>query len=152
MHGYQTILRIITVELYYFMYHSVVWIPLCLPVIPEVSVTRICRNSWRNKIKCFTPQVSFDLAEYTADVDALGVLRLLDAIRSCKLEKDVKFYQASTSELYGKVVEIPQKETTPFYPRSPYSKSDLSVLYGNVLVYIMNDGKRHIGIFRLSLK
>jgi GDPmannose 4,6-dehydratase len=69
-------------------------------------------------------QVSFDLAEYTADVDALGVLRLLDAIRSCKLEKDVKFYQASTSELYGKVLEIPQKETTPFYPRSPYSKSE----------------------------
>ncbi|UYV62528.1 GMDS [Cordylochernes scorpioides] len=65
-------------------------------------------------------KVSFDLSEYTADVDALGTLRLLDAIRTCGLEKSVKFYQASTSELYGKVQEIPQKETTPFYPRSPY--------------------------------
>ena len=68
-------------------------------------------------------QVSFDLAEYTANVDAVGVLRLLDAIRTCNLEKEVKFYQASTSELYGKVLEIPQTEKTPFYPRSPYSES-----------------------------
>lgn len=67
-------------------------------------------------------QVSFDLAEYTADVDAVGVLRILDAIRTCNLENKCKFYQASTSELYGKVQEIPQKETTPFYPRSPYGK------------------------------
>lgn len=65
-------------------------------------------------------QVSFDLSEYTAEVDAVGTLRILDAIRTCGLEKTVKFYQASTSELYGKVQEIPQKETTPFYPRSPY--------------------------------
>lgn len=64
--------------------------------------------------------MSFDLSEYTAEVDALGTLRLLDAIRTCGLEKQVKFYQASTSELYGKVQETPQKETTPFYPRSPY--------------------------------
>lgn len=79
------------------------------------------------------------MAEYTADVDAMGCLRcvlffhhrpllisiflsLLDAIRSCDLDKKVKFYQASTSELYGKVVETPQSETTPFYPRSPYGK------------------------------
>jgi GDP-D-mannose dehydratase len=65
-------------------------------------------------------QISFDLSEYTAEVDAVGTLRLLDAIRTCGLEKSVKFYQASTSELYGKVHEIPQTETTPFYPRSPY--------------------------------
>ena len=65
-------------------------------------------------------QISFELSEYTAEVDALGTLRLLDAIRTCGLEKSVKFYQASTSELYGKVHEIPQTETTPFYPRSPY--------------------------------
>jgi len=65
-------------------------------------------------------QVSFELSEYTAEVDAVGTLRLLDAIRTCGLEKSVKFYQASTSELYGKVHEIPQTETTPFYPRSPY--------------------------------
>lgn len=68
----------------------------------------------------FFQQVSFDLAEYTGNVDAMGTLRLLDAIRTCGMEKKVKFYQASTSELYGKVQEIPQKETTPFYPRSPY--------------------------------
>lgn len=68
-------------------------------------------------------KVSFDLSEYTAEVDAVGTLRLLDAIRTCNLEKKVKFYQASTSELYGKVAEIPQTESTPFYPRSPYGKS-----------------------------
>jgi GDPmannose 4,6-dehydratase len=67
-------------------------------------------------------KVSFDLSEYTAEVDAVGTLRLLDAIRTCGLEKEVKFYQASTSELYGKVAEIPQNEKTPFYPRSPYGK------------------------------
>ncbi|KAJ3660953.1 hypothetical protein Zmor_005379 [Zophobas morio] len=70
-------------------------------------------------------KVSFDLSEYTAEVDAVGTLRLLDAIRTCGLEKEVKFYQASTSELYGKVAEIPQTEKTPFYPRSPYACAKL---------------------------
>lgn len=65
-------------------------------------------------------KVSFDLPEYTADSDAIGTLRLLEAIRICGLEQKTKIYQASTSELYGKVQEIPQTETTPFYPRSPY--------------------------------
>jgi len=65
--------------------------------------------------------VSFEMPEYTAQVDAVGTLRLLDAIRAAGLEKSCKFYQASTSELYGKVREIPQSETTPFYPRSPYA-------------------------------
>jgi GDPmannose 4,6-dehydratase len=65
--------------------------------------------------------VSFESPEYTADVDAMGTLRLLEAIRFLRLEKKTKFYQASTSELYGLVQEIPQKETTPFYPRSPYA-------------------------------
>jgi len=65
--------------------------------------------------------VSFESPEYTADVDATGTLRLLEAIRLLGLEKKTKFYQASTSELYGEVQEIPQKETTPFYPRSPYA-------------------------------
>lgn len=74
-------------------------------------------------------KVSFDLSEYTAEVDAVGTLRLLDAIRTCGLEKHVKFYQASTSELYGKVVETPQSETTPFYPRSPYGKLKLHFFY-----------------------
>lgn len=65
--------------------------------------------------------VSFDMPEYTADVDGVGVLRLLNAMRACGLENKCRFYQASTSELYGKVQETPQKETTPFYPRSPYA-------------------------------
>ena len=69
--------------------------------------------------------VSFEAPEYTADVDGLGTLRLLEAIRFLGLEKKTKFYQASTSELYGLVQEIPQKETTPFYPRSPYAVAKL---------------------------
>ena len=69
--------------------------------------------------------VSFDSPEYTADVDALGTLRLLEAIRFLDLEKKTRFYQASTSELYGKVLESPQNENTPFYPRSPYAVSKL---------------------------
>ena len=60
------------------------------------------------------------MSEYTAEVDGVGTLRILDAIRTSGMEKEIRFYQASTSELYGKVQEIPQKETTPFYPRSPY--------------------------------
>ena len=70
-------------------------------------------------------QVSFETPEYTANADAVGTLRLLEAIRILKLEKRVRFYQASTSELYGKVQEVPQKETTPFYPRSPYAVAKL---------------------------
>jgi len=69
--------------------------------------------------------VSFESPEYTADVDALGTLRLLEAIRFLGLEKTCRFYQASTSELYGLVQEIPQRETTPFYPRSPYAVAKL---------------------------
>jgi GDPmannose 4,6-dehydratase len=69
--------------------------------------------------------VSFEEPEYTANSDALGALRLLEAIRIAKLEKKTRFYQASTSELYGLVQEIPQKETTPFYPRSPYAVAKL---------------------------
>ncbi|KAG1819533.1 uncharacterized protein BJ212DRAFT_1478762 [Suillus subaureus] len=70
-------------------------------------------------------KVSFEMSEYTADVDGVGTLRLLDAIRTVGLEKHTRFYQASTSELYGKVVETPQSETTPFYPRSPYGVAKL---------------------------
>ena len=66
-------------------------------------------------------QVSFDVPEYSGDVDALGVVRMLEAIRILGLEKTCRFYQASTSELYGKVEEVPQKETTPFHPYSPYA-------------------------------
>ena len=69
--------------------------------------------------------VSFETPEYTANSDALGTLRILEAIRLLGMQDQVRFYQASTSELYGKVVEIPQKETTPFYPRSPYGVAKL---------------------------
>lgn len=69
--------------------------------------------------------VSFEEPEYTANADGIGTLRILEAIRILGLEKHTRFYQASTSELYGKVVEIPQKETTPFYPRSPYAVAKL---------------------------
>jgi GDPmannose 4,6-dehydratase len=71
--------------------------------------------------------VSFDTPEYTANADGIGTLRILEAIRILKLEKKTRFYQASTSELYGLVQEIPQKETTPFYPRSPYA---VAKIYG----------------------
>ena len=70
-------------------------------------------------------QVSFETPEYTANADAIGALRLLEAIRILNMEKSVRFYQASTSELYGKVQEVPQRETTPFYPRSPYAAAKL---------------------------
>ena len=70
-------------------------------------------------------QVSFETPEYTANADAVGTLRLLEAIRILGLENKTRFYQASTSELYGKVQETPQKETTPFYPRSPYAAAKI---------------------------
>jgi GDPmannose 4,6-dehydratase len=84
-------------------------------IISQVQPTEIYNLGAQSHVK-----VSFDMAQYTADVDGVGTLRLLDAIRTCGLTNHIKFYQASTSELFGKVVEIPQKETTPFYPRSPY--------------------------------
>ena len=71
-------------------------------------------------------KISFDMPEYTCDVDAMGTLRLLEAIRMCNIPLNkIRFYQASTSEMFGKVVEVPQKETTPFYPRSPYGVAKL---------------------------
>ena len=91
-------------------------------IIATVRPTEVYNLGAQSHVK-----VSFDLSEYTGDVDALGTLRLLDAIRTCGLEKVVRFYQASTSELYGKVVETPQTEKTPFYPRSPYG---VAKLYG----------------------
>ncbi|KAL1915388.1 uncharacterized protein VTP21DRAFT_6846 [Calcarisporiella thermophila] len=91
-------------------------------IISKVQPTEVYNLGAQSHVK-----VSFDMSEYTGDVDGLGTLRLLDAIRTCGLTKYVRFYQASTSELYGKVVETPQKETTPFYPRSPYG---VAKLYG----------------------
>ncbi len=93
------------------------------------NLTRILREVQPDEVYNLGAQshvaVSFEAPEYTADVDALGTLRLLEAIRFLGLEKKTKFYQASTSELYGLVQEIPQKETTPFYPRSPYAVAKL---------------------------
>ena len=70
-------------------------------------------------------RISFDMPDLTGEIDALGTLRLLEAVRAAGLTKSVRFYQASTSELYGKVQEVPQRETTPFYPRSPYAVAKL---------------------------
>ena len=89
-------------------------------IIGRVQPTEVYNLAAQSHVK-----VSFDMAEYTGEVDALGTLRLLDAIRACGLADKVRFYQASSSELYGKVVETPQKETTPFYPRSPYGAAKL---------------------------
>ncbi len=89
-------------------------------IIQETQPDEIYNLAAQSHVK-----VSFETPEYTANVDALGTLRLLEAIRILKLENKTRFYQASTSELYGKVQEIPQKETTPFYPRSPYAVAKL---------------------------
>ncbi|GMH81144.1 hypothetical protein TrVE_jg8654 [Triparma verrucosa] len=87
-----------------------------IQLISSIKPTEIYNLGAMSHVK-----VSFDMPEYTADCDGIGVLRLLDAMRSAGLQDSVKFYQASTSELYGKVQEVPQSETTPFYPRSPYA-------------------------------
>lgn len=93
------------------------------------NLTRIIQETQPDEVYNLGAQshvaVSFESPEYTADVDAIGTLRILEAIRLLGLEKKTRFYQASTSELYGLVQEVPQKETTPFYPRSPYAVAKL---------------------------
>src|SRR5574344_2293392 len=89
-------------------------------IIQEIQPDEIYNLAAQSHVK-----VSFDVPEYTAETDAVGTLRILEAIRILGLEKKTKFYQASTSELFGKVQETPQKETTPFYPRSPYACAKL---------------------------
>lgn len=86
-------------------------------------------------------QVSFDVPEYSGDVDAIGVLRILEAVRTLGLEKTTKIYQASTSELYGKVEEVPQSETTPFHPYSPYA---IAKQYG---FWMMKEYREAYGMF-----
>lgn len=83
-------------------------------------INEVCPDEIYNLAAMSHVKVSFDSPEYTANVDGLGTLRILEAIRLLRMEKKIRIYQASTSELYGKVQEIPQSETTPFYPRSPY--------------------------------
>ena len=105
-------------------------------VIGEIKPTEIYNLAAQSHVK-----VSFDVPEYTADTDALGVLRLLEAVRICGLDKQCKIYQASTSELYGQVQEVPQKETAPFYPRSPYG---VAKLYG---YWIIKNYRESYGMF-----
>lgn len=90
-------------------------------------------------------KISFDMPEYVADVDGIGVLRLLEALRNCCIpQNNIRFYQASTSELYGKVVETPQTEKTPFYPRSPYG---VAKLYGH---WITQNYRESYGMYACS--
>src|SRR5205807_4759150 len=89
-------------------------------VIQDVQPTEIYNLAAQSHV-----QVSFETPEYTANADGLGTLRLLEAMRILSREDRTRFYQASTSELFGKVQEIPQTETTPFYPRSPYAAAKL---------------------------
>ncbi|MEM6638898.1 MAG: GDP-mannose 4,6-dehydratase [Pseudomonadota bacterium] len=104
-------------------------------MIDSTNLIRIVQDVQPDEIYNLAAQshvaVSFETPEYTANADALGTLRLLEALRILGLEKKTRFYQASTSELYGKVQEIPQSETTPFYPRSPYA---VAKLYGYWIV------------------
>jgi GDPmannose 4,6-dehydratase len=93
-----------------------------ISIISKVRPTEIYNLGAMSHVR-----VSFDMPEYTAQCDGIGVLRMLDAIQTVDLEKEIKFYQVTTSELYGKVAEIPQSEMTPFYPRSPYA---VAKLYG----------------------
>ncbi len=96
-------------------------------IIKETNPDEIYNLAAQSHVK-----VSFETPEYTANADAIGVLRCLEAIRVLGLEKKVKFYQASTSELFGKVLEIPQTEKTPFYPRSPYAVAKLYAYWATV--------------------
>jgi len=102
----------------------------------SLNLTRILQEVQPDEVYNLGAQshvaVSFESPEYTTQVDALGNLRLLEAIRFLKLEKKTRYYQASTSELYGLVQEIPQKETTPFYPRSPYAVAKLHAFWATV--------------------
>src|SRR6202161_4563454 len=94
--------------------------PNLIRIIQEVQPTEIYNLAAQSHVR-----VSFETPEYTANADALGTLRLLEAVRILRLEDKVRFYQASTSELYGMAQEVPQRETTPFYPRSPYAAAKL---------------------------
>lgn len=105
-------------------------------IIGETQPTEIYNLAAQSHVK-----VSFDVPEYTADTDAVGVLRLLEAVRICGLADRCRIYQASTSELYGKVQEVPQSETTLFYPRSPYA---VAKLYG---FWIMKNYRESYGMF-----
>ena len=105
-------------------------------IIREIKPDEIYNLAAQSHVK-----VSFDVPEYTADTNAIGTLRLLEAVRILNMEKSVRIYQASTSELFGKVQEVPQCETTPFYPRSPYAVSKLYAFW------IMKNYRESYGMF-----
>lgn len=105
---------------FYLHYGDLTDLHALVAIIRDVRPTEVYNLAAQSHV-----QVSFEMPEYTADVSGVGTLRLLDAIRSAGLASTVKFYQASTSELYGKVQEVPQTENTPFYPRSPYAAAKL---------------------------
>ena len=105
-------------------------------IIAEVKPDEIYNLAAQSHVK-----VSFEVPEYTAEADAVGVLRLLEAVRILKMEEKCRIYQASTSELYGKVEEVPQSETTPFHPRSPYSVAKLYAYW------IMKNYRESYGMF-----
>lgn len=108
-------------------------------IIQEVQPDEIYNLAAQSHVK-----VSFDVPEYTAETDAVGTLRLLEAVRILGLEKKTKIYQASTSELFGKVQEVPQKETTPFYPRSPYGVAK------QYAFWIMKNYRESYGMFAVN--
>lgn len=107
-------------------------------------IGEICPDEIYNLAAQSHVRVSFDMPEYTADVDALGTLRILEAVRILGLTEKTRIYQASTSELFGKVQEVPQKETTPFYPRSPYG---VAKLYG---YWITKNYRESYGMFAVN--
>ena len=109
-------------------------------ILREVKPTEIYNLGAQSHVK-----VSFEMPEYTSNVDGLGTLRVLEAVRMLGMEKDVRIYQASTSELYGEVQETPQTETTPFHPRSPYG---VAKLYG---YWIVKNYREAYGFHALSL-
>ena len=108
-------------------------------VIQQVQPTEIYNLAAQSHVK-----VSFDCPEYTADTDGVGTLRLLEAVRILGMEKKCRIYQASTSELFGKVQEVPQKETTPFYPRSPYGVAK------QYAYWIMKNYRESYGMFAVN--
>jgi GDPmannose 4,6-dehydratase len=109
-------------------------------IIQEVQPTEIYNLAAQSHVR-----VSFETPEYTANADALGTLRLLEAIRILRLEDKVRFYQASTSELYGLAQEVPQRETTPFYPRSPYAAAKLYAYWITINLRHAQDHSRRCG-------
>lgn len=126
-------------ENFYIHYGDITDTSNIIRLISEIRPDEIYNLAAMSHVK-----VSFETPEYTADVDGVGTLRILEAVRILGLEKKTRIYQASTSELYGKVQEVPQKETTPFYPRSPYA---VAKLYG---FWITKNYRESYGMFAVN--